>query len=268
MRLSLLAICATAFFNVISSEPPNAERSLPTNQYAVSSYNKRSPLHTSVAENKWNRNLHKKIFICANINWCRRRREWDARNLTFFLSRRLRLAWPNEYEACVFERKVERKWKFAPLLDIYARDNQKVVIIDSGREGEREIDAQKEIRCDWKPKSIAWHSSGFCFRNTRAIACMLRGWSRLHEVSPLACWKASKVWTAFRGLRFNDRFCIDLEAKTKVSVFERFVRGFASSKVLRIANASRQRCFQVIFHFAESFRFHSSKMPIISPDVC
>lgn len=68
---------------------------------------------------------------------------------------------------------MERKWKFAPLLDIYARDNQKVVIIDSGREGERQIDAQKEICCFWKPKSIAWHSSAFCFRNTLEIACCM-----------------------------------------------------------------------------------------------
>lgn len=95
-------------------------------------------------------------------------------------------------------------------------------------------------------------------------ACSVGGVVSMKCHHSLAC---RKFGFSFRGLRFNDRLCIDRETKTKVSMFMCFGCGFVSSKVLRIANASRRRCFQVIFHFAESFRFHSSEMSIISPDV-
>lgn len=176
MRLSLLAICATAFFNVISSEPPNAARSLPTNQYAASSYNKRSPLHTSVAENKWNRNLHKKIFICANINWCRRRREWDARNLTFFyLCVSASHGRMNTKHMCSNE-----KWKESESLRHCSISMQETIkksllLIAGGRESERLTHKRKFAAIKSRKASLGIHQAFVSAIPGQLHACFVGG---------------------------------------------------------------------------------------------
>lgn len=176
MRLSSLAICATAFFNVISSEPPNAARSLPTNQYAVSSYNQRSPLHTSVAENKWNRNLHKKIFICANINWCRRRREWDARNLTFFyLGVSASHGRVNKKHVCSNE-----KWKESESLrhcsiSMHETIKKSLLLIARRRERERLSHKRKFAAIESRKASLGIHQAFVSAIPGQSHACFVGG---------------------------------------------------------------------------------------------
>lgn len=111
------------------------------------------------------------------------------------------------------------KWKesesLVPLLDIYARDNQKVVIIDSGREKERDWRTKGNVlRLKAKKHRLAFIRLLFPQYPGNCI-CMLCGWSRLHEVSPLAFWKPSKVWVAFRGLELMIGFASIAKQKQK-----------------------------------------------------
>lgn len=182
-----------------------------------------------------------------------------------FLSRRSCLEWMNNKHVCSNE-----KWKESESLSHCSISMQETIkksllLIAGGRERE-----------------TAWRTKGnlLLLKTEKHRLAFI---SLLFPQYPGNCMHASWVesfgwsvtthlWRSIEslgcvGLNLNDRFCADREIKTKVSVFMCFGCCFTSSKVLRIANTSRRRSFQVIFHCAESFRFHSSEMSIISPDV-
>lgn len=134
---------------------------LPINQYSISSYiNRDTHTKESFKRASGQKNLHKKTFIFANINWCRRRR--DARNLTFLSSYLTRL------------NKDEAKVKVEPLLDITS-----LLLLLMRRDWRTK--GEKKLR-HWNPKFSSPVISFVSAKHINCHAC-LRGWNNRLEAS-------------------------------------------------------------------------------------
>lgn len=103
------------------------------------------------------RNLHKKTFIIANINWCRRRR-LRARCAQFDISLSLaRSSYPTR-----LNNDGEEKWKLSHC------SISRCCLYWYG-----EIDAQKEkLLRRWNPKISSPFISVLCFRKAHKLPCM------------------------------------------------------------------------------------------------